>query len=193
MGRECSSCHEWLSNSNYSYNQWRKGDGWSRCKDCVNGNGGGSSAGYTTGYTGLCYAVSQPQYQCGTCHRTFSNQNELNMHMQVHRPKNVSCPVCGETRFKSGANAVQHVESGYCRGCTGKENARQQIYNFASRQNEMNSYITSNPMITNGNYSNGPVPDFPYQCPQCNKKFRNLSQLMQHQDQKHNNLRILGY
>ena len=99
--------------------------------------------------------------------------------------------VCGETRFRSGANAVQHVESGYCTGCKGQDNARRQIYDFAQAQRGMRPYLTGTPMLTNGSGSSG-VPDKPYQCPQCAKSFRHLSQLMQHQDQKHGNLRMLG-
>lgn len=58
------------------------------------------------------------------------------MHLQVHRPRNDACPICGDRRFRSGANAVQHVESGYCSGCysTDGDNDRQQIYNFARSQ-----------------------------------------------------------
>ncbi len=154
-----------------------KGPGNSRCKDCVSGYGGGVS------------------YQCRECYRTFNSSNELEMHMQTHRPKNVACPVCGDMRFKSGANAVQHVESGYCRGCRGQGNARQQIYEFAAKTGKMNHYMTETPMLTYGNHgvTYGDVPDFPYHCPQCNKSFRQLSQLMQHQDNKHGNHNMLGY
>jgi len=113
--------------------------------------------------------------------------------MQVHRPKNVACPVCGDARFSSGANAVQHVESGYCRGCKGKDFARQQIYEYAATKRQMNPYMTNVPMLTNGNQAYGGVPDFPYTCQECNKSFRQLSQLMQHQDNKHSNMRMLGY
>ena len=55
----------------------------------------------------------------------------------------------------------------------------------------MRPYLTGTPMLTNGSGSSG-MPDKPYQCPQCAKSFRHLSQLMQHQDQKHGNLRMLG-
>ena len=113
------------------------------------------------------------------------------MHMQVHRPRNVACPVCGDQKFRSGANAVQHVESGYCRGCRGQEQARDQIYRFASSKKTMQPYLNGTPLLTNG--SDGGTPDFPYSCQQCSKQFRQLSQLMQHQDQKHGNLRMLGY
>mmetsp|Transcript_35834 Transcript_35834/g.75460 ORF Transcript_35834/g.75460 Transcript_35834/m.75460 type:complete len:175 (+) Transcript_35834:178-702(+) len=174
MGRYCSDCGDWCSNSMFSGNQWRKGDGYSRCKDCVSG-----------GY-------QHQSYQCGECYREFDSQNELNMHMQVHRPRNVACPVCGERRFRSGANAVQHVESGYCSGCRGRDNARRQIYDFARSRRGMQPFLSGTPLLTNGG-RNGGVPEFPYQCPQCVKSFRHLSQLLQHQDQKHNVLRMLGY
>jgi hypothetical protein len=101
-------------------------------------------------------------------------------------------PLISLKRFKTGANAVQHVESGYCSGCLGRDNARQQIYQFAQQQGAMQRFMSERPMITNGAFNSG-VPDFPYCCNQCNKLFRNLSQLMQHQDQRHNNTRMLGY
>lgn len=163
MGRECSQCHEWCSRHSFSQNQWRKGDGYSRCSDCVN----------------TCY-------ECPICYKTFSNSNQLKMHSQVHRPKNVACPVCGDVRFSSGANAVAHVESGFCRGCRGQSNARQQIYEYASQQSAMRPYISNVPRLTyGGDYDDDEVPDFPYQCRECSKSFRNLSQLMQHRDSKH--------
>uniref|UniRef100_A0A7S2R8F1 C2H2-type domain-containing protein n=1 Tax=Eucampia antarctica TaxID=49252 RepID=A0A7S2R8F1_9STRA len=184
MGRTCSECADWKSNSQFSSNQWRKGDGASRCRDCIDY---GSSA-----YAGHCHAVT---FQCGTCSRTFNNQNELNMHQQVHRPQNVACPVCGDVRFRSGANAVQHVESGSCTGCRGQDNARQQIYKFATAQQSMRRFVAGGqPMLMNGNdYNNNSIPDFPYQCPQCSKSFRQLSQLLQHNDQKHNQHNMIGY
>ena len=193
MGRECSDCGDYLSNSNFSSNQWRKGPGLSRCKGCVNGyGGGGGGGGYGGGSYGGGYGGSTT-FQCGECYRSFASQNELNMHMQVHRPRNVACPVCGEQRFRSGANAVQHVESGYCTGCLGKDNAREQIYRFAAGQSSMGRYMTERPLLTYGGTISGPVPDKPYCCKECSKSFHQLSQLLQHQDQKHNNRRMLSY
>ena len=175
MGRHCAECNYFLDRSRFSSNQWRKGDGVSRCVGCVEGR---------------CV-----YYKCYECERVFDNQNELKMHTQVHRPRDVACPVCGDRRFRSGANAVQHVESGYCRGCRGANNARRQIYDFASQQNGMQRYMTERPLLTNGasQHHGGGVPDHPYRCPECSRAFRQLSQLMQHRDQKHGNYRMLEY
>jgi hypothetical protein len=94
--------------------------------------------------------------------------------------------------FRSGANAVQHVESGYCSGCRGQDNARQQIYDYARGQRGMQRFMGETPLLTWNGMNNG-VPDLPYRCPECNKSFRQLSQLLQHQDQKHNTHRMIGF
>ena len=161
MSRVCGQCRTWRSEDDYSNNQWFKGNGASRCRGCVAG------------------------YRCQECHRSFNNSNELKMHMQVHRPQSVACPLCGEGRFRSGANAVQHVESGYCSGCRGQSNAREQIYRFASSQRAMQPYLSDVPRLTYNGYVNNDVPDFPYSCPDCFRSFKQLSQLLQHQDNKH--------
>ena len=175
VNRKCRGCNLTLHDGWYTNNQWSKGEGSSRCTNCVRDD--------------IFYT---PEYVCKECGREFTNQNNLNMHMQVHRPRQFHCPVCGDVRFKSPANAVQHIESGYCRGCRGQDNARKQIYNFVQRNAGGN-----NPLLLNGgNHAyggGGLVPDFPYQCQECAKSFRHLSQLMQHMDQKHNRLKMLGY
>ena len=175
MGRYCGQCDEYRSSSSYSSNQWRKGEGYSRCASCVHPPP----------------PPVQYYWTCQVCNRDFDTENQLNMHSQVHRPKTVACPVCGDERFGSGANAVQHVESGYCRGCKGQDNARQQIYKFASSKAAMRPYLNNVPMITSGNNDYNAVPDFPYECNLCSKSFRQLSQLLQHQDGKHNNRNLL--
>lgn len=170
MGRVCDECQTWKNRNEYGSNQWSKGDGYSRCRECVHG------------------------YTCQECNRNFNNQNELNMHMQVHRPRNVACPLCGEGRFRSGANAVQHVESGYCTGCRGQSNARAQIYKFASSQSIMQPYVNDVPRLMYGGYDHCEVPDFPYTCPDCSRSFKQLSQLLQHNDNKHGKQTLrIGY
>mmetsp|Transcript_30490 Transcript_30490/g.45403 ORF Transcript_30490/g.45403 Transcript_30490/m.45403 type:complete len:211 (-) Transcript_30490:363-995(-) len=210
MGRYCSECNDWCSREDFSFNQWKKGDGYSRCFDCTQGR-------YCSECDDLCsredFSSNQWRkgdgcsrcldctqgnnntysYECHKCYKTFDSQNSLNMHMQVHRPRNVSCPICGDCRFRSGANAVQHVESGYCSGCKGRNNARNNIYQFARSQRAMQPYMTGTPMLTNGGYRDGSTPDYPYHCYQCNKQFRHLSQLLQHNDQKHGQMRMLQY
>ncbi|KAL3821991.1 hypothetical protein ACHAXA_002977 [Cyclostephanos tholiformis] len=172
MGRFCAECHQWCQSGDFSRNQWTKGDGCSRCVDCVGA-----------------------PLQCSECLMTFVDQNALNMHMQVHRPRLITCIVCKSRHFKTSANMVQHVESGYCTGCTGKDNARNQIYDLASQLRGMQPYMTGISLLTNGGggHGGGGVPEFPYQCRQCDRSFRQLSQLMQHQDNKHNNTRMLQY
>lgn len=168
MGRNCSECGDWCSRGSFTSNQWSKGNGTSRCKDCVS------------------------LYQCQECHRKFHNSNELKMHMQTHRPRNIACPVCGEGQFRSGANAVQHVESGYCSCCRGVENARQQVYEFARKQRGMKPYLNGRPLLTYGGCDDE-VPDYPYKCQECSRNFRQLSQLLQHQDNKHGRkMRMIG-
>mmetsp|Transcript_11022 Transcript_11022/g.18276 ORF Transcript_11022/g.18276 Transcript_11022/m.18276 type:complete len:180 (-) Transcript_11022:206-745(-) len=179
MVRYCAECGDWCGGDLFSNNQWRKGNN-ARCLDCVNGTNNNA------------YQYVAPTYECDECHRTFGDQNQLTMHMQVHRPRNVACPVCHEQRFASGANAVQHVESGYCTGCRGTENARDSIYKFAQQQRGMRPHMANVPMLTNGSHNSG-TPDFPYQCNQCQKSFRQMSQLLQHNDAKHGQTRLLSY
>jgi hypothetical protein len=185
MGRTYANCGQWCSNSQFSRNQMMKGEGYSRCKDCVDGPSG----------TAYQYQSPPPPpvFQCNECYREFNNQNELNMHMQVHRPRAVTCILCGERSFKSAANMVQHVESGYCTACKGSDNARQQIYGFANSQRRMQPYMTNTPLLTNGGNNYQGVPDLPYKCQECAKSFRQLSQLLQHMDNKHKQMRMIQY
>jgi len=63
---------------------------------------------------------------------TWLMENQLKMHMQTHRERTVVCPVCRSEskKFKTGADAVLHLESGSCAGCKGKDNAKNAIYGF---------------------------------------------------------------
>ena len=164
ISRQCAQCKHWRDGDLYSNNQWRKGDGASRCNHCLIG------------------------FVCPTCHISFNNANQLKMHLQVHRPKYIVCPVCQDQTklFASGANAVQHVESGYCTGCQGSDNAREAIYKFAAQKKVMQRYLTEPPRITwHGEIITQDIPYYPYTCKECGILYHNLSSLLQHQENKH--------
>jgi DNA-directed RNA polymerase subunit RPC12/RpoP len=176
--RHCADCSQWCAPDAFSQNQWRKGEGSSRCISCIN-------LFLERRRYYIDSVKNPPTYECSDCSRTFDSQNNLEMHRQVHRPRNVPCPICGKQRFKkSGANAVQYVESGYCDECQRINSARNQIYQFASSEPPMQHYLNGRPMLMNGGSTNH-VPDFPYHCGLCSHAFHHLNQLLQHQDQKH--------
>jgi len=157
---------------------------------------------------GLSNRVQPPQYNhqsscgfiCRECGRRFENMNNLQQHMQVHQPRNVRCPLCGNQRFRNAANAVQHVESGYCTSCLGQSNARSQIFNFIQSHDRTRSLLSNDALrIQNGGQWDGTVPEVPYACNYCGQRFRQLSQMMQHEAAKHphvggsNPLARIGY
>mmetsp|Transcript_16355 Transcript_16355/g.39897 ORF Transcript_16355/g.39897 Transcript_16355/m.39897 type:complete len:236 (+) Transcript_16355:62-769(+) len=155
----CAECGQNVHLRNFSMNQVRKGEGVARCSDCVN----------TT-------------YECQICFKECKNENNLQQHMQVHQPRNVACPVCGEQRFRSATNAVQHVESGSCSSCRGKDNARDAIYRFVSAKAPQ---LLNQRAIGYFSDSDEEPPEYPYECSYCSKAFRQLSQQMQHEKDKH--------
>ena len=133
--------------------------------------------GHTNSYTS--------SFQCAECYRSFKCQNELTHHRQVHLERNVACPICGDRRFKSVTNAVQHVEGGACSGCRGVDNARLAIYEFAQARtpNLLNQQALA---YGGGGYGGASsMPDEPYGCPDCGRTFRDASALMQHASAKH--------
>ena len=153
------------------------------------------------GHDVTCKDCDRDFTRCVECGREFHGRNmtdslnQLREHQKTHRPKNIVCPVCRsqEKKFKSGADAVLHVESGYCPGCRGRDNAERQIYNFVRRQAP--GLINNQLMIE---YGDSAVPSNAYSCSYCNKAFSKLSALMQHQSSKHDggntsHLRIGGY
>lgn len=123
---------------------------------------------------------------CKICAHRFRLPHDLFQHMKTHAPTNVSCPVCGVQRFRNAANAVAHVESGYCTGCLGADNARTQIHKYVS----VRAPTLCVPMIENGDSGQG-VPDRPYRCTYCSKSFKHLSAQMNHEGDVHKNDRNL--
>ena len=143
------------------------------------------------GHHDLAEHMNDQHPTCPQCDRQFSSPNSLFQHSKAHIPRTVSCPICGDKKFKNAANAVAHVESGYCSGCQGKDNARTQIYQYVSQ------YAPSLrvQMIENG-YSSNSVPDKPYECSYCSRRFAQLSAQMNHEGDFHRNqrqMRQLGW
>lgn len=203
MYRECSQCYRNLDSDDFSTNQWMKAVGVSRCLDCVSSSQQSVRCdicyNWYTGTNSLmqhmrthpsCEYCDQSflsnsdlnshknndHHFCAICDRIFSSANGLFQHNKTHVPRTVSCPICGVQKFRNAANAVAHVESGYCNGCRGKDNARNQIYQFVSK----NAPGLRVPMIENGQGISG-VPERPYKCTRCEKCFTTLSAQMSHE------------
>mmetsp|Transcript_5799 Transcript_5799/g.10134 ORF Transcript_5799/g.10134 Transcript_5799/m.10134 type:complete len:174 (+) Transcript_5799:140-661(+) len=163
MLRICAECTNLLDSCEFSSNQWKKGAGSSRCWDCVSRT-----------------------VQCSICSRSFTSQNNLRQHMKTHVARSIPCPVCGDKKkFRNAANAVAHVESGYCSGCKGQQNARQQIYNYA----RINAPQLTTNLIEGAQGGYGRVPQKPYRCQFCARNFAHLSALLNHERDAHRNNR----
>lgn len=187
MGRACADCQHWREDYEFSTNQWRKGSGGSRCSDCVAQTQQPVTCEVCCRSLPSDNALQQHMQThsdvwCGQCDRVFCNANARQQHAQVHQPRNVACPLCHETRFRSSTNAVQHIEGGACTACRGQDNARAAIYGFV-RQNA-GHLLTSTPMLEYHRDAHE-VPDLPYQCQQCDRSFRQMSAMMQHQAARH--------
>ncbi|CAM9242899.1 unnamed protein product [Ectocarpus fasciculatus] len=192
----CGTCDEWCEWHEFSNNQWRKGDGVGSCRSCVEDAFQEVQCDKCDRWfdceNSLNMHMESHLYPCKECGRKFTAEHSLTQHMKTHRPKTVSCPVCGVTKFASAANAVAHVESGYCSGCRGKDNARSQIYNFISHKApELRTRLIEGP-----SGSGSSVPDRPYQCTYCGKTFTQLSAQMNHEGDVHGSdrrMRQLGW
>ena len=75
------------------------------------------------------------------------------------------------------------VESGVCRGCRGKDNARKNIYDFVAKNEASRGLLAERPAL---DYCGRPMemdlPDKPYKCQSCGRRYSQLSSLMQHQE-----------
>ena len=118
------------------------------------------------------------RYQCPRCPAKFEYPNHLEMHCKTHLPKFVQCPFCPK-EFRTSANVLDHIETGTCPGAEGKERSRQMIY---IRANRFCLYRANGAIQLRG------VPEYPYECPDCHQFFREGSQALQHQEEKHNYL-----
>ena len=100
--------------------------------------------------------------------------------VKVHQPRNVACPLCGEERFRSSINAVQHVEAGACSRCRGQGNARRQVFDFISRNEATRQFVRGVPQLEYHGGCEQDIPERPYVCQMCSRDFKNMSSLMQH-------------
>ena len=72
---------------------------------------------------------------------------------QTHQPKNKSCPICGQTRFRHGGSIVQHMENGDCwKYFRSKSEAKVGIYNF------MIQTPCTRPYVVEFSLPRGPLP-----------------------------------
>ena len=49
---------------------------------------------------------------------------------QSHEVRAIECPLChrNDRRYRTAADAMAHIESGFCASCKGESNAQQQIF-----------------------------------------------------------------
>jgi hypothetical protein len=165
MSRECAQCGNYKYKCDFSTNQWRKGDGQSRCEDCVS-------------------ARRQTTVFCDECGGQFPDENSLRQHKRTHQPRTFACPGCNRM-YRGLTDTALHFESGSCAGCKGQENARRAAYQLVAQQAKGGSNFLTNPlMLTDGGSASvgGYSKEGPnYRCPSCGKTFRLVSALMQHQ------------
>ena len=153
VGRKCADCGDMEPASNYSTNQWWKGSGQSKCKWCVN-----------------------KRVRCDICGKNFIGMNQLKQHKQVHLPRNVRCPGCGEQRFRRVADAVAHYENGYCDSCRDVSQAQRNVKNFAKSIPALNGMLR----LTNGDNNEQHL-----ECPKCYKRCRQHHSLLRHLEDAH--------
>ena len=142
---------------------------------------------------------------CYICKKSFNSgnrkidENSLKQHMQSHNDRNTPCPICNIKKFQNGAGATQHVESGACMMCPGKEDARKKIFEFFKKHRITRQFLTTDALtyidvgVDTDWFYPVPIPTTPYECKGCKTLYRNASSLLQHLPQKHNNkLRIIS-
>jgi len=131
--------------------------------------------------------------ECQVCDRTFdkrgtkaANESSLRYHMQTHKEASLACPGC-KRLYRHVSAVSMHFESGFCKGCRGKFNARQKMFDFARNSQHLRQYLADPPSLQYaGNIPDiAPVPEFPYKCPNCFRKFHQQSQMYQHMFAKH--------
>ena len=66
----------------------------------------------------------------------------LMIQFQTHLPRNKSCRICGQRRFRHGDSIVQHMENGDCwKYFRSRDEAKRMIYNFMSEMSATRPYV----------------------------------------------------
>jgi Zinc-finger of C2H2 type len=126
-------------------------------------------------------------HKCGFCERSFATRMALDQRINAQHAKQISCPACAVTRFRSLTSALQHLESGQCPHCQGKQNARYEVYqaispHISSTRGEPQWLLAGSSALPN---NADELIEFPYSCDLCDRPFRELNHLLQHKTAKH--------
>ena len=92
--------------------------------------------------------------------------------------RQIDCIVCHTKKFATMGHVVQHVESGRCVGCSGKDNARKMIHQYIRNSNQGQLLVGYDPQNSDSD-SDSDEPS--YKCSSCGKVFRLLSSMLEHQ------------
>jgi hypothetical protein len=162
MPRECAECGVNFYKASFSLSQWRKGDGESRCQECV--------------------GESQTVVSCDECGKWLPDDNALKMHKRTHQARTFACPGCSKM-YRGLTDTALHFESGSCAACKGQKNARRAAYQLVAQQKGGANFLTNPLMLTYGDGGGGGYSDEGpnYRCPSCPRTFKLVSALMQHQ------------
>ena len=92
--------------------------------------------------------------------------------------------MCGDTRFRNYGNATQHLESGYCPRCPGRDNARRAIIDFSIRNPAARQFLNMKPAALtycgDSDCEEECDEEFPFACRFCVRVFRTAGALLQH-------------
>jgi len=103
------------------------------------------------------------------------------------RARTVPCLACGKM-YSTMADSVGHFESGSCPRCPGRDNARRAAYQVAKGYDQGGNFTIPRLMIEDGSAGGGGqgwrANDYNYHCHSCQRQFRELSSLMQHQQSR---------
>jgi len=154
-------------------------------------------------------------YKCRDCGKELNhwnnavNYNNLRYHIETHQPRNKSCLICKQRRFRQEDSIIQHMENGDCwKYFRSRSEAQKRIYNFMiknpvtcpyvqfsqSKGPLPLTYVKNEPGVIvkqeriEENYKIIPklfskqlkVPECPYICHDCDRPFNEAHSLFHH-------------